>query len=116
MELENGSIGRRIAKRRKDLGLRQNELAELVGISNNYLSSLERGKETPSVDILVKICNALKVTPDYLLLGSMHSNNVQQNIMDSLRLCEDRDLIIFQEIVELFVERNGTRFNERNYV
>lgn len=84
VELNYVEIGNRIAQRRIHAGIKQTNLAETVGISNNYLSSIERGKERPSLEILVSICNALHVTPDYLLMGNMHSNNIPQNITDGL--------------------------------
>lgn len=76
MELNYIGIGQRIAKRRLQMGFKQNMLAERLDLSNNYLSSIERGKEKPSLEVIVNICNALQVTPDYLLMGNMYSNNV----------------------------------------
>lgn len=97
------------------MGLKQNTLAERIGISNNYLSSIERGKEKPSLEIFVSICNALQVTPDYLLLGNMYSNNVPQNIVDGLRLCSEEDLSMLYVIVQHMVERRGSKWNNDNF-
>lgn len=116
MEFKSTIFGQRIAKRRKEIGMKQNELAEIIGVSNNHLSCLENGKENPSVDVLFKICNVLEVTPDYLLMGSMHSNNVPQNITDSLRLCKQEDIKLVQNLVEDLVERNGKEYNEEHYI
>ena len=49
MELNYGVMGVRIANRRKQMGMKQNVLAEKIEISNNYLSGIERGKEKPSL-------------------------------------------------------------------
>lgn len=54
MELDYKNIGKRIVRRRKSLKISQIDLAEKIGISNNYLSSIEHGKEKPSLDILVR--------------------------------------------------------------
>lgn len=115
MELDYISIGHRIADRRKRLGIRQNALANRIGISNNYLSGIERGRETPSLEILVKICNFLQVTPDYLLMGNMYSNNVSQNIIDGLRLCTDEDLRLLNIIVHAMVDRQEEKWNSDNF-
>ena len=115
MELNYTGIGRRIAQRRLQMGLKQNILAEKLNISNNYLSSIERGKEKPSLEIIVNICNALQVTPDYLLMGNMHSNNVPQNIADGLRLCSDDDLSLLSVIIGHMVERQGLKWNNDNF-
>ena len=79
-------MGNRIKNRRKELNIKQSELAEQIGISNNHMSTIECGTGKPSIDAFLNICDILKVTPDYLLLGSMHADNVSQNIIDKLRL------------------------------
>lgn len=115
MELNYTGIGRRIAKRRIQMGLKQNVLAERIGISNNYLSSIERGKEKPSLEIIVNICNNLQVTPDYLLMGNMYSNNIPQNVADGLRLCSEEDLSLLSVIMRHMVERRGAKWNNDNF-
>lgn len=115
MELNYAEIGQRIAKRRIQLGLKQNMLAERIGISNNYLSSIERGKEKPSLEIIVNICNALQVTPDFLLMGNLYSNNVPQNIVDGLRLCSEEDLSLLSVVMQHMVERLGPKWNNDNF-
>lgn len=90
-------------------------LAERIGISNNYLSSIERGKEKPSLEIIVNICNALQVTPDFLLMGNLYSNNVPQNIVDGLRLCSEEDLSLLSVVMQHMVERLGPKWNNDNF-
>lgn len=115
MELDYINLGRRISKRREQIKVKQNALAEAIGISNNYLSSIERGKEKPSLEILIRICNALHVTPDYLLMGNMYSNNIPQNITDGLRLCSDEDIALLSAIMQYMVERQKTKWNSDNF-
>lgn len=115
MELNYTGIGLRIAKRRVQMGLKQNTLAERLDISNNYLSSIERGKEKPSLEVIVNICNALRITPDYLLMGNMYSNNVPQNIVDGLRLCTEDDLSLLSAMIDHMVARQGQKWNNDNF-
>lgn len=105
------TMGRRIRLRRKELGLTQNKLAELLEISNNHLSSIENGREKPSLEKFVILCELLKTTPDFLLLGNLHSCNVSQNISDNLRLCDTEDIELAGQIVELLVARNQNFWN-----
>lgn len=107
-------MGRRIRLRRKELGLTQNKLAELLEISNNHLSAIENGREKPSLEKFVILCELLKTTPNFLLLGILHSCNVSQNISDNLRLCDEKDIKLAEQIVELLVERNQNFWN-RDY-
>lgn len=109
-------MGNRIKLRRKELRIKQSELAENLDVSNNHISSIENGREKPSLDILLHICEELKVTPDYLLLGSMHANNVPQDIIDGLRLCSEEDIELTRKFVELLVERNKKAWNENYFV
>lgn len=116
MEIDYIEIGKRIAKRRKEMDIKQNTLAERINISNNYLSSIECGKEKPSLEVLIGICNSLQITPDYLFMGNMHSNNVPMCIMDGLRLCSEDDVELVLNIVRICVDRNRKNWNSDNFV
>ena len=63
-------VGKRIAARRRELGLKQWQVNEMAGLCNNYLSNVERATTVISIDVLMKICTALDTTPDELLLGA----------------------------------------------
>ena len=103
-------MGLRIKSRRKEMNLTQNELAEMIGVSNNHLSSIENGKETPSLDTLLNICTSLTTKPDYLLLGSLHSNNIPQNIIDTLQLCSEHDVKLALRMVRFMAEMNSDKW------
>lgn len=57
-------IGRRIKELRKKKKIPQEKLAEMIGISPNYLSALERGAYNIKLDTLVQIIDCLDVTAD----------------------------------------------------
>lgn len=54
-------LGVRIRELRKNRHLTQEQLAEKVGINPKYVSSIERGKENPTLDIFIKIAEVLEV-------------------------------------------------------
>ncbi len=114
MSVDYAAIGMRIAKRRSQLGMKQNVLADKIGISNNYLSSIEHGKSNLSLEILIDICSILRITPDYLLLGNMYSKTVPQNIIDALQLCSAEDVMLLNAMVQHLVERNTETWNRTN--
>ncbi len=99
------SFGNRVRKRREALGYKQFELAELLDITPNHLSALENGKAKPSYDLICAICEQLKITPDYLFLGNLHSNNVPQNIVDNLHVCSDEDVRLTEYLVKYLAEK-----------
>jgi len=57
-------IGKRIKEIRKAKKMPQERLAELIDLSPNYLSALERGAHNIKLDILVQIINHLNCTAD----------------------------------------------------
>ena len=57
MELE--SIGRNIRKFRLMRNLRQEDLAEMAGLSINYVGALERGEKIPSLETFIVLLNAI---------------------------------------------------------
>lgn len=65
----NSSIGARIQLIRKKSGLTQMAFAEMIGVSTQYISDLERGVVGASVSTIVKISDTLNVPTDYILRG-----------------------------------------------
>ena len=61
------SLGLQIAKFRKNRGLKQEELAEMVSLSTSYISAIERGVKNPTLENFIAIANVLKVSSDELL-------------------------------------------------
>ena len=71
MELDYSQIGKRIAQRRKELGLKQTQVCERAGINDKYLSCIERATSIPSLEVVMKLALALDTTPDAFLTGSV---------------------------------------------
>lgn len=114
MDIQYVNIGNRIRSRRKEMNLKQGELAEKLNISNNHMSSIENGREHPSLELLLAICDTLKVTPDFLLMGCMHADDISRDIIDGLHLCREEDLPFIKTMVEFLIERNKKNWNETN--
>ena len=71
MEVDYQEIGRRIARRRKQLGLTQAQVSELAETSTPYISNIERSISIPSTEVIIRIAAALDTTPDEFLVGSV---------------------------------------------
>ncbi len=54
-------LGLRVRAERKKLGLTQEELAEKVGITGNFIGHIERGNKKASLDTLIKLADALEI-------------------------------------------------------
>lgn len=61
------TFGQRLKRIRKAKKLTQVELAKIVGVTNQYISTYEKEKHTPNVATLEWICKALGVTATELL-------------------------------------------------
>ncbi|MFC1453393.1 helix-turn-helix domain-containing protein [Verrucomicrobiota bacterium] len=53
-------LGAAIRRRRQELGLSQEQFAEVVDCHRNFVGRIERGQQNPTVDTLVRIANGLK--------------------------------------------------------
>lgn len=62
-------LGMRIRFLRKEIGWSQEDLALESGVNKNYICDLENGRRNPSLEILEKIANALKITLSELFRG-----------------------------------------------
>ena len=54
MDLDYKEIGKRIARRRKELGLKQSEVEERADLSQKYLSNIERSISIPSIEVIMR--------------------------------------------------------------
>lgn len=86
MTLDYTEIGKRIARRRKELGLKQSEVEEKADLGYKYLSNIERSISIPSVEVIMRLAMALDTTPDEFLIGTLsHDNQEWKNISEMLR-------------------------------
>lgn len=63
------AMGMRIQQARKVAKLTQMQFSEQIGVSTQYISDLERGVVGCSTATLIKICDTLAVSADYILRG-----------------------------------------------
>ncbi len=71
-------LGKQIKSARNDRRLTAEQLAELCNINSVYLRQIEGGVKTPSLPVFIDICNALGVSPDYLLQDDLSTNEISQ--------------------------------------
>ena len=74
--MERIGLGKYINILRKDRGLTSDRLSELCNINATYLRQIESGVKIPSLPVFIDICNALKISPDYLLQDDLEENEV----------------------------------------
>ena len=65
--MDKKSFGKQLQRYRERAGYSQEALAELVECSTIFISYIERGEKSPSLDTLIKLANALDISVDILL-------------------------------------------------
>ncbi|ADQ06159.1 transcriptional regulator, XRE family [Caldicellulosiruptor hydrothermalis 108] len=55
-------VGKRIKELREQCGLSMSKLAKIAGVGQSTLSYIENGERSPTIDVIMKICNALGIT------------------------------------------------------
>jgi len=63
------AIGNRIKQVRKHLQIQQKDMALKLGITNAHLSDIEKGKASPSIEVLMKITKIYDMNLEYLFFG-----------------------------------------------
>lgn len=64
-------LGKRVRARRTELNWTQEYLAREIGVSTSFIGHIERGTRKASIDTLVQLANAMQVSTDELLKGSL---------------------------------------------
>lgn len=74
--MDTKAVGQRIKAKREQKHLTQENLAELIDVSPNHISVIERGVKIPRLDTFVAIANALAVSADELLVDVVDQSAV----------------------------------------
>ena len=99
------AMGLRMASMRKKRELTQEELANKAGLSMKTISAAENGHKAMRPESIVKVCDALSISTDYLLKGEMTGVTIMgQEKMKQLSHKQKLALSnIMQEIFDAFV-------------
>lgn len=50
-----------IKQKREEMGISQNKLAKMLGISQPYMNQIESGARNPTLPLMIKICEVLEI-------------------------------------------------------
>ena len=100
-------IGKRVKVAREKIGMTQAALAENVGVSVTYISSIERGISFPRGEVLVGILNALNVSADFVFCDVVSASLKQKSCLlyDMIQCLLSREQVKILEIVDLLVRQ-----------
>ena len=84
--MEQVKTGKFIAKKRKELNLTQEQLAERLGVSNKTISKWETGKCMPDYAVVKNLCEELRVSVSELMDGEETDDS-------SVRIYDDEQIL-----------------------
>ena len=106
------SIGEYIKEQREQAGKSMRQLAQAAGVSNPYLSQIERGLRKPSADILQQIAKGLRISAEalYVQAGILEDRPADSGVRSALLAdpeLSERQKQVLIEIYESFRKENA---------
>ena len=101
------AIGEKIRSRRAKLGMSQEQLADLCGITPSYIGHIERGSRQLSLNTAISISTVLEISLDYLLLDVKNENGdvgVIESISAELKNHSPEQVSKFLNTVKILAE------------
>lgn len=98
-------IGKRIQNRRKQLMFTQEQLAEMMNVSIQMVSNLERGNKAIRIDNLINLSQILDISTDYILTGKETTDDIQ-TLTARIAQLPDRDRKMVEMLVEFCLDDN----------
>lgn len=99
------AIGNKLLAIRKRMGMTQAEVAESAGLSDRTYADIERGTVNMRIETILRICNALHVTPDEILVTETTSLTVQQaELWERLNACNPKDKETALQLLSVYLK------------
>lgn len=99
-------IGNRISKKRKQLNLTQEVLAEKMNVSVQMISNLERGNKSIKIENLLKLCEILNVSTDYILKGELIDSDKEEAFTKLLKL-NKQDYKMIEMLIDFCINKEN---------
>ncbi|HET9379703.1 MAG TPA: helix-turn-helix transcriptional regulator [Streptomyces sp.] len=112
--LNVGNLGDYLREQRRNAQLSLRQLAEAAGVSNPYLSQIERGLRKPSAEVLQQVAKALRISAEtlYVRAGILDAERDRDEVETRAVLLADptlneRQKQVLLQIYESFRKENG---------
>ena len=99
------NIGARLQVLRKQQKLSQGALATAVGASRDIIGKYERGEHSPSIDMAVRLADALDVSVDYLLGKERFANYDKETVkrLEDLQELDQNTRATLFSVIDTFI-------------
>jgi transcriptional regulator with XRE-family HTH domain len=111
--LNVGNLGGYLREQRRNAQLSLRQLAEAAGVSNPYLSQIERGLRKPSADILQQLAKALRISAETLYVQAGMLDEREREGLETRAVIlvdpsiDERQKQVLLQIYESFRKENG---------
>ena len=104
--MDLAAMGNEIKEKRLARNWTQGDLAEATDLTITYISLIERGLKCPALETFITIANALDVSADELLAGSLKSGFAARasDYMEKLETLDTQKQKAFFEIMDIFLQ------------
>ena len=109
-----GSLGEFLQEQRRNAQLSLRQLADQTGVSNPYLSQIERGLRRPSAEVLQQIAKALRISAEamYVRAGLLDHPRSDRTVEDAVladTVLSERQKRVLLDVYETFRRENHER-------
>lgn len=100
-------IGKVFQEYRLKNNMTQNEVSDITGLEPRHISQLERGFTKGSIDTLLKLCNAYKITPDVILYDLLDDDtkNMVKMYDEKFKKLSKRDKESILYLIDYFLSK-----------
>ena len=106
-------ICKRIKIIRTNLGMNKNEFANFLGITPQYLGTIENGENCLSVEKIILLSTKTKISTDYILLGK--DNILDENLLKEITNINEQQLetsfYLIKDIIK-FIKQSVPKLSE----
>ncbi|MBQ0968434.1 MULTISPECIES: helix-turn-helix domain-containing protein [Streptomyces] len=112
--LNVGNLGEYLREQRRNAQLSLRQLADAAGVSNPYLSQIERGLRKPSAEVLQQVAKALRISAEtlYVRAGILDAERDRDDVETRAVILADpslneRQKQVLLQVYESFRKENG---------
>ena len=103
--MDKFTMGDRLKETRKKQGLTQEQLAEKLDVSLEYVSQIERNLKVPSMQVFIKLIEELDVSADYILRDKVSTRNLYgDNIIGKkLERLSPKERVALEALIDTYI-------------
>ena len=100
------TMGDRIKEARKNCGLTQEQLAESLDVSVEFIGQIERGQKLPGMQVFIKLIEVLNVSADYLLRDSISTGQLfgDNALGNKIKQLSPKERIALEAIIDTYLQ------------